>query len=178
MKSIFIYLTVLLCFLSCNLNNERKITQVEFRQLLMADTIGSIQLHNDNPARIYKKPFHNNDKPYILEIESQESFKYSLEKDLKALAIKNIHPRFNFGWGYSPERSDIFLEALQIILFLVNLLIIGCIIILFIIAIKDILKSKFESATDKLIWVLVVILVPIIGPLLYIYIGKKKRKLN
>ena len=178
MKSIFIYLSVLLCFLACNLNNERKITQVEFRQLLMADSIESIHINNDNPAKIYKKPFHRNDKPYILKIESQERFQDSLESNLKALAIKNIYPRYNISYVNSPEGSEIRMKVLPIILFLVNLLIIGGIIILFIIAIKDILKSKFESPTDKLIWVLVVILVPIIGPLLYIYIGKKQRKLN
>lgn len=42
----------------------------------------------------------------------------------------------------------------------------------------DILKNKFAQ-NNKLIWILVVIFMPFIGPLLYIIIGKnKKLKLN
>ncbi|GAA3786572.1 hypothetical protein GCM10022271_18920 [Corallibacter vietnamensis] len=40
----------------------------------------------------------------------------------------------------------------------------------------DILKNKFAQ-NNKLIWILVVIFMPFIGPLLYIIIGKNK-KLN
>lgn len=40
----------------------------------------------------------------------------------------------------------------------------------------DILKNKFES-NDKIIWILVVILLPILGSILYLFIGKNK-KLN
>jgi hypothetical protein len=42
----------------------------------------------------------------------------------------------------------------------------------------DILKNKFEQ-NDKIIWILVVILLPILGSILYLFIGKnKKLKLN
>ncbi|PQJ18701.1 PLDc N-terminal domain-containing protein [Tenacibaculum sp. SG-28] len=42
----------------------------------------------------------------------------------------------------------------------------------------DIFKNKFAQ-NDKIIWTLVVILIPFIGSLLYLYIGKnKKLKLN
>lgn len=42
----------------------------------------------------------------------------------------------------------------------------------------DILKNKF-SQNDKLIWILVVLLLPFLGSLLYLFIGKnKKLKLN
>ena len=42
----------------------------------------------------------------------------------------------------------------------------------------DILKNKFAQ-NDKIIWVLVVMLIPILGSILYLYIGKhKKLKLN
>ncbi|WNH12971.1 PLDc N-terminal domain-containing protein [Thalassobellus suaedae] len=42
----------------------------------------------------------------------------------------------------------------------------------------DVLKNKFEK-NDKIIWVLVVILLPILGSILYLFIGKsKKLKLN
>lgn len=42
----------------------------------------------------------------------------------------------------------------------------------------DILKSKFEP-NDKLIWLLVVILLPLLGSLLYLLLGRNKKvKLN
>ena len=42
----------------------------------------------------------------------------------------------------------------------------------------DILKNKF-SQNDKLIWILVVLLLPFLGSILYLSIGKnKKLKLN
>lgn len=42
----------------------------------------------------------------------------------------------------------------------------------------DILKNKFAQ-NDKLIWVLVVIFIPLLGSLLYLFIGKNKKiKLN
>lgn len=38
----------------------------------------------------------------------------------------------------------------------------------------DILKNRFEQ-NDKLIWLLVVLLVPFLGSLLYLFIGKNKK---
>ncbi len=38
----------------------------------------------------------------------------------------------------------------------------------------DILKSKFDQ-NDKLIWVLVVVLLPILGSFLYLLIGENKK---
>ena len=178
MKTIFIYLVVVLSFISCGLNREKKITQAEFKQLLMSDSIAEIQINDDNPAKIYKKSFHKNNEPCFLKIESQESFKDSLETFIKALSIKNIHPRFNFSYMNSTWESKFIMGVLPWILILGQIIILVSIIILFLYAIKDILKSKFEFDNDKLIWVLLVILVPIIGPLLYISTGKKQKLLK
>ena len=41
-------------------------------------------------------------------------------------------------------------------------------------ALVDILKSKFEG-NNKLIWVLVVILLPILGTILYFLIGRNQK---
>ncbi|MBD0726177.1 hypothetical protein B6A10_13435 [Flavobacterium sp. L1I52] len=54
----------------------------------------------------------------------------------------------------------------QIIIFLSLGLWIYCLI--------DILKNKFLH-NDKLIWILVVLLVPFIGSLLYLFIGKRRK---
>jgi hypothetical protein len=49
---------------------------------------------------------------------------------------------------------------------------------LWIFCLIDILRNQFQK-NDKVIWTLVVILLPILGSLLYLFIGKnKKLKLN
>lgn len=47
--------------------------------------------------------------------------------------------------------------------------------ILWLIFLIDVLRSSFVAPNDKLVWVIVVTLFPIIGPLLYLFIGRKKR---
>lgn len=51
-------------------------------------------------------------------------------------------------------------------------------VLFYLIPIIDILKSKFESGVDKLIWLAVVIFIPILGLLLYIFIGLKQKVKN
>jgi len=49
---------------------------------------------------------------------------------------------------------------------------------LFIYSLVDILKSSFDN-NNKLIWILVVLLVPFLGSILYLSIGRKQKiKLN
>ena len=49
------------------------------------------------------------------------------------------------------------------------------IILLQVIALFSLLKSIFKDSTTKLIWVLVILLVPVAGPMLYFFIGRKQR---
>lgn len=46
--------------------------------------------------------------------------------------------------------------------------------VLWIIALVNILKSNFQES-DKIIWVLVVIFLPILGAILYFFIGKTQK---
>jgi len=48
-------------------------------------------------------------------------------------------------------------------------------VILFLIAIIDILRSEFHDS-NKVVWVLVVFFLPILGPILYFIIGRKQKK--
>ncbi len=49
---------------------------------------------------------------------------------------------------------------------------------LWIYSLIDIMKSSFEK-NDKMIWILVVLFVPILGPILYMFLGRKQKlKLN
>ncbi|MDI6850076.1 MAG: PLD nuclease N-terminal domain-containing protein [Candidatus Saccharicenans sp.] len=45
---------------------------------------------------------------------------------------------------------------------------------LFLIALIDVLKHEFPG-NDRLIWILVIIFFPLLGPILYLVIGKKSR---
>lgn len=50
-------------------------------------------------------------------------------------------------------------------------------IVLWMYCLIDILKNKFEG-NDKIIWTLVVILIPALGSILYLFIGKTKKNKN
>jgi len=58
-----------------------------------------------------------------------------------------------------------------IIIFLVFLLPLA----LMIIALIDILRSTFKDSTNKIIWVLVVIFVPLLGAILYFIMGRSQK---
>lgn len=55
------------------------------------------------------------------------------------------------------------------------LFIIGIPFILWIWALVDILKSRFETETTKIIWILVVLLLPFLGMVLYFFIGTNQK---
>ena len=164
MKRFLIYFAITLSFLSCA-SNDKKITQKEFERLFAQDSIGSIYLYSsEKEAKIGMKPIHgNSSKIYILPIESANSFESSLTVLKYKLEAQNIHPI------YCMVKSD----GSKYTLLILPFFLLGT-FILFLIVVIDILKNRFESATDKLIWVLVV-LIPLIGPILYIFIGRKQK---
>lgn len=48
-------------------------------------------------------------------------------------------------------------------------------IVLPIAALFNLLKSTFKDSTSKLMWVLVILLVPVVGPIFYFIIGRRQR---
>jgi hypothetical protein len=50
-----------------------------------------------------------------------------------------------------------------------------CTLILWIWALVDIVRSNFRDSNTKLIWILVVILLPLLGSILYLIIGRNQR---
>jgi len=60
------------------------------------------------------------------------------------------------------------------------LIILGVISIAFILpvwALIDIIRSKFNESNNKIIWVLVVLLLPFLGSILYLAIGRAQKRL-
>jgi len=49
------------------------------------------------------------------------------------------------------------------------------VILLPIAAVYSLLTSRFKEGTSKLMWVLVILLLPIAGPMFYFLIGRKQR---
>lgn len=47
--------------------------------------------------------------------------------------------------------------------------------VLWIVALVDIIKSDFKDSNNKIIWILIVILVPIIGSILYFLMAKNQK---
>jgi hypothetical protein len=71
-----------------------------------------------------------------------------------------------------------FLGPQEIILILIaTLIVVPVFLIIPLIALIDILKSKFEG-NDKLIWVLVVLFLGVIGAALYLFIGRKQKLID
>ena len=46
------------------------------------------------------------------------------------------------------------------------------------VALIDILTSDFKESVNKIAWLLAVIFIPIVGPLLYLIIGRSQKKRN
>lgn len=167
MKRFILYFTITLVFLSCGLN-DKKITQAEFERLFAHDSIESINVNaNVKEANIRIRPLQENNKTYILPIESVGSFQISFEKLRNTLGNKNTLTSYCIVESSGPEWPS-YLPLILPLLFLGAL-------ILFLIAVIDVLKNRFETATDKLIWILVIIFVPLIGPILYVTIGRKQK---
>lgn len=56
------------------------------------------------------------------------------------------------------------------------LLIAGIPLIVVIMALVDILKSEFDPEQNKITWVVVVLIIPLIGSILYFFIGRNQKR--
>lgn len=70
---------------------------------------------------------------------------------------------------FQVDNFSIGLMIWQIIVFITLVFWVFCII--------DVLRNSFNG-NDKLIWILVLLFVPFLGPFLYLLIGRKKRLIN
>jgi hypothetical protein len=165
MKHIIIYFTIIFGFISCGFKQE-KITQTEFARIFTHDSIYSMRINEDKQeVEIKTKPFHESSKSYILPIESTKSFEASFNKLRNALDAQHIHRDYTMVVASGSDFPFYFP--------LVGMIISLCSLILFLFTVIDILKCRFEPAIDKLIWFFVVFLIPLIGPILYLFIGRK-----
>jgi hypothetical protein len=66
------------------------------------------------------------------------------------------------------------LGVLEIILIVVTVIFL-VLTIIWVVALLEILKSDFRNSNNKMIWLLVVLLVPFIGAIIYLLIGRGQR---
>ncbi len=57
----------------------------------------------------------------------------------------------------------------------IQLLFLFFFIVLPLFALVEVLRSSFKESTNKIVWVLVIILIPVLGAILYYIIGTKQR---
>jgi hypothetical protein len=50
--------------------------------------------------------------------------------------------------------------------------------VLFIWALADILKSEFKDSNNRIVWLIFVLLVPMVGAILYLVIGRKQKVIS
>ncbi len=50
-------------------------------------------------------------------------------------------------------------------------------LIIYIFTIFDVIRSKFSNSSDRLVWILIVVLVPLLGTILWFLVGRNKRLL-
>ena len=164
MKNIIYLLLILTGIFSCT-QNSKQISYSDFELLLQKDSISNIMVTNKHEAILKVRVIKGDEKTYILKIESPEIFKDSLSKIRKRLSNQNINPKYESVIYNSTSSS--YLIAVIIIL-LVTL------ISVFLWSAIDVLKNQFANSVDKFIW-LIVVLIPLFGPILYLTIGKKQK---
>jgi uncharacterized RDD family membrane protein YckC len=69
----------------------------------------------------------------------------------------------------------LFIGGLGMVEIIMMLLFVLLPIILFIWALIDVLRSDFKDSITKVIWVIVVIFVPLVGPILYLVLRKGQK---
>jgi ATP-dependent Zn protease len=171
MKNTILYLILIAgLFFGCS-EKKTEITSADFQRLLMADSIQSISVLNDESVTIITKSSDFNGNQYKFSINSSNQFKQKLDDLTKEYttthsgqpytSISYIRGSSNFG-----------------IIIIIELVLIICLLILFLVSAIDILKSRFASDIEKLIWILLVIFVPVFGPIIYLCIGRKQKVKN
>lgn len=175
MRNAIVYLILIAgFFLSCSDHSSEKqheITSADFRRLLLADSIYAINVQNDERVFIVPKSQDLSDVRYSLTIHSSEQFRQNLDVLVNEFRkTHTTHPYSSISYVSGSSKLG-----------MIGIIHIGLIIsifALFLIAAIDILRSRFVSDIEKLIWIFVVIFVPVVGPILYLLIGRKQKVKN
>ena len=167
-------------FYRCDIEqNPKKITQQRFENdMLKNHDVEKLKIVNLEEVEVYIKK-DRLDQPQYRNISKQEpQFYFTIySPDYFEMQLKEIQKDFQkedyVDISYTTRNSyltELFLYLLPLILIV---LFISWIIIL-----VDILRSNFKNSIDKLIWLFVITLIPILGLILYAIIGRKQKIKN
>jgi len=182
---IFISVIVSLIFLqACNLKQKPKeITFQQFENEIMKNhDAEKVNVINKKTAEIYikndrlNKPQYRNlpkqGPQFYFKIGSIESFVESMDQAQTNLSEKDL-----LTISYESTANPIPEIISWVIPILLILLMIG-LIILWVVLLIEILKSDFKSPMDKLLWALILILIPVLGIILYLVLGRNQKNKN
>jgi hypothetical protein len=168
MRNAIVYLIFIAGFIFSCSDKQPEITSADFQRLLLADSIESISIYNDESVTIVTKSRDFSGDKYTLKIKSSDQFRQKLD------AMTKVYMKTH---AEQPYTSIAYVSGSPISRTpgLIELVLMISILALFLISVVDILRFRFVSDVEKLIWIVVVIFVPIIGPILYLFIGRKQK---
>jgi ATP-dependent Zn protease len=188
MKKIFftilaIVITVFLVLhLYPNKNAVQDIQMKDLKQMLVSKDVDRIEIVNREIVKIYLKSDKLNKYQRLTHVNLNKISKNSIHFEMRIgdeASFENILKEFqselsdNEKIYASTKIESNYLSDLIFSFWLPIVLLLPFIFwLLFLI---DILKSNFNNSVDKLIWILVITLIPIIGLILYPIIGKKQK---
>lgn len=160
MKKTVVYLIVIAgLFIGCS-GKKQEITMKDFDRLITADSIESLHVYNDDRAVITKRSSLANDKKLVLLIPTARDFRDKLDAKYPNNKISHV--------SFIRKSGSLTFELFPILMM-------AFVLVLFLIAAIDILKNQFASGIDKILWFQLVILVPFVGPIVYLSIGRKQK---
>ncbi len=172
MKKLLLYIMLFIGVVSCNSNKGKHISQTEFNRILAHDSISSINVYmSKNQALIRLKSVGGNEEKRILDFDSYTAFQDLLGRMERKLTLEGIHPTYSLSFISENSSPITFLDLFPAMIWILQLIV----IVLLIVVMIDILRNRFETDILKLIWVLVVLFIPLVGSLMYIFIGRKQR---
>ena len=158
----------------------------DLKEMLINKDVDRIEVVNRERVKIYLKP---GKLDYYKKIAGKDFNKIPKEgphfemyigdvngfKEFVANAQKKLYPNEIVNINYKVDKNYLLNSILGISFPVLLIFIILLPFILWLIFLIDILKSDFKNSIDKLIWILIITFIPIIGLILYPFIGKKQR---
>jgi len=165
-----IIIVLAISFTNCSTNSSQKISISEFNnRIIKAYKIDRIVVEN-NEGENSKKVFlysGTQQKSFFIDSVSQQTINF-IVSSIKAYQQTSISVSHISRTSISDQLNDYLLQLMQIGL-------IALYILLLVIYLVNLLKSKFEEPIDRLVWTIIIIFLPLIGILMYRFIGKSTK---
>ena len=171
LRIVIIALTI--SFTNCSTNSPKKISISEFNnQIIKTVKIDRIVVESNNNEK-NKKVFlysSSQEKAFYIESVSQQTINF-IVNSIKVDQQSSLSVSYN-------SRTSIVEQLKSYSYFLRYLFPYTVYLILLVLTLLNLLKSKFENPIDKLVWTIIIIFLPLIGILMYGFVGKTTKLKN